>query len=49
MVSFDVSSDVPRKHQGNTLDSENVVSVAEAGLQYYEKFLNEADTFFVHK
>ena len=49
VVNRGVTFDVPGKHQGNTLDPENVVSVAEVGLQYYEKFLNEANTFFVDK
>ena len=49
VVNRGVTFDVPRKHQDNALNSENVVSVAEAGLRYYEKFLNEADAFFVDK
>jgi hypothetical protein len=49
VVNRGITFDVPRQHQGNTLHPENVVSVAEAGLRYYERFLVEADAFFVDK
>jgi hypothetical protein len=49
VVNRGVTFDVPRMHQGSTLDPESVVAVAEVGLRYYENFLNDADMFFVDK
>ncbi|MBC7622204.1 MAG: hypothetical protein H7232_02330 [Aeromicrobium sp.] len=49
IVNRGVTFGVPTRHQGITLNPENIVSVAEVGLHYYEKFLNEADTFFAGK
>lgn len=49
VVNRGVTFDIPRKHLGNILDPENIISVAEVGLQYYENFLKEADEFFADK
>lgn len=38
---------VPTAHLGATVDPNNVISIAEAGAQFYEGFLVEAEGFFV--
>jgi len=38
---------VPTTHLGATVDSNNVISIAEAGAQFYEAFLAQAEGFFV--
>jgi len=39
--------DVPTSHLGAPIDPSNVVAVAEAAVNYYAKFLEEARAFFV--
>ncbi|MFN7573411.1 MAG: hypothetical protein ACK5TK_18540 [Betaproteobacteria bacterium] len=38
---------IPTTHLGNPVDPTNVVSVAEAGAQFYQQFLAQAEEFFV--
>jgi hypothetical protein len=38
---------VPTTHLGNAVDPINVIAVAEAGAQFYEHFLSQAEEFFV--
>lgn len=38
---------VPTTHLGKPVDSTNVIAVAEAGAAFYERFLSEAEGFFV--
>ena len=38
---------VPSTHLGNAVDPMNVIAIAEAGAQFYEKFLSQAEKFFV--
>lgn len=38
---------VPRAHLGAAIDPNNVISIAEAGAQFYESFLVDAEEFFV--
>jgi hypothetical protein len=38
---------VPTIHLGNSIDPNNVIAIAEAGVQYYEHFLNQAEAYFV--
>lgn len=38
---------VPTTHLGRQIDPANVVEVAEAGAKFYEKFLNEVESYFV--
>lgn len=38
---------VPTTHLGTTVDPSNVISIAEAGVQFYEGFLLEAEKYFV--
>ena len=38
---------IPTAHLGSPVDPMNVVSVAEAGAQFYQQFLAQADEFFV--
>jgi len=47
VVNRGVKYDVPRQHQGRTIDPDNVISVAEAGLAFYERFLQDAENKFV--
>ena len=49
VVNRGVNFEVPRLHLGIAIDPENVASIAEIGLQYYENFLNEAEVLFVDK
>jgi hypothetical protein len=37
----------PTSHSGASVDPENVVAVAELGLKFYEKFVAEAEAYFV--
>ena len=39
---------VPTAHLGKPVDPRNVIAIAEAGMQLYERLLSEADKFFVH-
>ncbi|MCF8053657.1 MAG: hypothetical protein K9K75_00290 [Deltaproteobacteria bacterium] len=38
---------IPTTHLGSPVDPMNVVSVAEAGAQFYQQFLAQAEEFFV--
>lgn len=38
---------VPTAHLGKPVDPTNVIAVAEAGAEFYERFLAEADEYFV--
>ena len=38
---------VPTTHLGKPIDPRNVISVAEAGAQFYQEFLSGAEAFFV--
>lgn len=38
---------VPTLHLGNPVDPINVIAIAEAGARFYERFLSEAEAFFV--
>jgi hypothetical protein len=40
--------DVPTKHLGKSINSNNVISIAEAGAKFYQRFLDDAEIFFVH-
>jgi len=39
--------DVPRTHLGKPIDPDDVISIAEAGAQFYQEFLKKAENFFV--
>lgn len=38
---------VPTSHLGKTVDPSDLIGLATTGLAYYEKFLEEAESFFV--
>lgn len=38
---------VPTSHLGKAVDPTNVISVAERGVEFYERLLSEAETFFI--
>jgi hypothetical protein len=38
---------VPNTHLGNAIDPNNVIAIAEAGIQFYEHFLSQAESYFV--
>ncbi len=38
---------VPTVHLGKPVDPNNVIAIAEAGAAFYERFLSEAEAFFV--
>ncbi|MGA4049093.1 hypothetical protein ACI2VH_16790 [Ralstonia nicotianae] len=38
---------VPTSHLGMPVDPRNVISVAEAGAQFYQEFLSAAEAFFI--
>lgn len=38
---------IPTLHLGNPVDPTNVIAIAEAGVQFYEGFLSQAEGFFV--
>lgn len=40
---------VPTEHFGSPIDPTNVIAVAEAGAQFYERFLAQAEEFFEPK
>lgn len=44
-----VTYPVPTSHNGAPIDPENVIAVAKAGLAFYDKFLTDAEKFFVDK
>lgn len=41
-----VNYPTPRTHLGKEIDSENLVTISEAGVNFYENFLNSAEDFF---
>jgi len=40
---------IPTTHLGNSVDPDNVVSLAKKGAEYYEAFLDDAENHFITK
>lgn len=49
VVNRGVTYDVPTQHLGTPINPDHVVSIAETGLAFYERFLREAEAFFVSR
>jgi hypothetical protein len=47
VVNRGVTYAVPRHHQGLAIDSDDVLKLAEIGLNFYEQLLRDAEIFFV--
>lgn len=42
-----VRYDVPLQHLSGPVDPDNLIDIAEKGIDFYAKFLDQAEVFFV--